>query len=48
MMGHHGVKVELQDVDVGWWFPGGFPCFAVVGEKKKLVGAWEDKKGNLT
>lgn len=35
MMGHHGVKVELQDVDPGWlvvslWVPMFFRC----GEKK--------------
>lgn len=35
MMGHHGVKVELQDVDPGgWWFPGGNPWFFRGGEKK--------------
>ena len=48
MMGHHGVKVELQDVDPGgWWFPGGFPhVFPLWGREVWLV-LGRTKRGEL-
>ena len=47
MMGHHGVKVELQDVDVGGFLVVGTRCFPLWGKEFWLVLGRTKKRGDI-